>query len=883
MGLLSLWISLLTAQDKPVVKVDFNEASRKEAEVLEPGYTAWAVGKANTLSTLTVEGVTFTLTSEGVRSSWSKALVQAATDNSRFTMDGLTMEGDKSPGEYTLSIKGLPAGSHTLQTFHNDWADPTQYCGLPIHIFLNGEEKAVLSRTWQKTAIGDVASSMIVFTVASETDEAVFRFYTNADDDFDNETGTQTKLSGSPLMNGFELNTVQSTAKSKKPDPADGDMHVDADAGDYLLSWSSAGAQVAKHHVYLGTDYAAVASATTATVGVYQGAKSAGDTTYAVTDLYSMNTYYWRIDEEDNNGVVTPGDVWSFRPRHLAFPGAEGYGRYATGGRGGVVYHVTNLKNDHNPGSFLYGLVDMEGPRTIVFDVSGLIVMDFESYFAKPYVTIAAQTAPGKGICLKASNLGIGSESICRFLRARRGYGPTGNAMGVGSDHTIVDHSTAAWGTDETFSSRNAKNITFQYSMIAEALGIADHKNYAEGTNHGYAATIGGSIGTFSHNLLVDCYGRNWSMGGGLDGAGKAAGELDMVNNVCYNWGRRTTDGGAKWMQFVNNYYKMGPDTRLTILFSADNELGGHRAQFAYVKGNVRINRDGSVTQDRLDETYRATGDYPEETWVSEPFFPSYITLHSAMDAYKVVTSDAGATMPCRDDHHLRMVRETLEGSYTYVGSRSGIKGEIDHEDDAGGFEVFPEEARPADWDADQDGMPTWWEKVTGSDPAVADNNADPDRDGYTLLEDYLEFMAHPYVVLHPGADTLVDVRPWFRGFQKSPVYTVKSDSPLFETSIENGQVTVRAGSVTGVAPITVTVTDAEGSTFSQRLSVAIASQLPTAVEQPAVDFANMEAVSREFFTLDGKKARTLQSQETYIMKVTDTAGRVHAVKVIMD
>ena len=136
--------------------------------------------------------------------------------------------------------------------------------------------------------------------------------------------------------------------------------------------------------------------------------------------------------------------------------------------------------------------------------------------------------------------------------------------------------------------------------MIAEALGIADHKNYAAGTNHGFAATIGGERGTFSHNLLVNCAGRNWSMGGGLDGNGNAAGELDMFNNVCYNWWKRTTDGGAKWMQFVNNYYKMGPDTRRTELFIAQNEGGGERTQFAFVDGNIRENKNHSLTHDAL-------------------------------------------------------------------------------------------------------------------------------------------------------------------------------------------------------------------------------------------------------------------------------------------
>ena len=341
MLLASLW---LVAQDKPVVKVDFNEASRSNMEeVLEPTYSAWPVGKATTSSSKTFENVTFTLNSaDGIRASWSKALVQSKTDNSRFTQDGVVMESDKNPGEFTLTLKGLPAGTHTLQTFHNDWSDPAKYCGLPIHIFLNGEEKALVHRSWQKTAVGDAASALIVFSVSSESDEAVFRFYTNIDDDFDNDNG-QTSLSGCPVLNGFELNTTNASAKSKKPYPADGDLHADADSGSLILSWSPAGASVKKHYLYFGTDQRNVSAATTATAGVFKAALETADTTFVISDLYSMDTYYWRVDEEDVEGTVTPGDVWSFRPRHLAFPGAEGYGRFALGGRGGVVYHVTNL------------------------------------------------------------------------------------------------------------------------------------------------------------------------------------------------------------------------------------------------------------------------------------------------------------------------------------------------------------------------------------------------------------------------------------------------------------------------------------------------------------------------------------------------------------
>ena len=219
-----------------------------------------------------------------------------------------------------------------------------------------------------------------------------------------------------------------------------------------------------------------------------------------------MKTYYWRVDRTDASGVLTTGDVWMFIPRHLAFPGAEGYGRFARGGRGGKIVYVSNL-NSEGPGSLRWALTNGSGPRTVLFKVAGIIDMEFKQCMVDDQVTIAAQTAPGKGICIKHSDIGLGSDNICRFLRARRGLGTsddTGNAIGTAySNHTIIDHTTASWGTDETFSSRSSRNITFQRSMISEALGIAGHRNYAEGTNHGYAATIGGDIGSFHHNLLA--------------------------------------------------------------------------------------------------------------------------------------------------------------------------------------------------------------------------------------------------------------------------------------------------------------------------------------------------------------------------------------------
>lgn len=878
-------------------KVDIG-VNRSDAEVLEPGFINWKIAQGASDS-IEIDGITFVIargvndTSHEIRSGWSKTFIQnadAKAKNGRLTGDGVNLDPNEC-GELRLIIKGLPVGNHAIQTYHNRWQDPSKFVAWPITVTCNGEVvHSKVNSTFQQPIAADATMLTTTFTIANAGDMVELAFITNESDVTEalgSKNGDKT-----PVLNGFELNTVSVADQAKRPFPADGDMHTDADGGELLLTWSPASANVKTHTLYISTDSTAVINAD---AGAKVADKEYADTTYMLKDLYCLNTYYWRVDETDANGTVTEGKVWSFRPRHLAFPGAEGYGRYAIGGRGGVVYHVTNLKNDHNPGSLLYGLTDIEGPRTIVFDVSGIIDMEFAAVFTDPYTTIAAQTAPGKGICLRHSNLNIGSDDICRFLRARRGYGDTGNAMGMsGANHAIVDHTTAAWGTDETFSSRGAKNISFQYNIIAEALGIADHKNYPAGTNHGYAATIDGKIGSHHHNLLVNCNGRNWSMGGGMDGENRAIGQMDIFNNVCYNWNGRTTDGGCHEVNFVNNYYKMGPDTKRKELFIQQYEnVGSVDSKWqAYVSGNIRENKDHSLTTDKYNDTYKyslsngaidpntRTDEYAYKTFVDKPFFPSYAEIHSAKDAFKIVTSDAGAIMPCRDDQHVRVIKETVNGTYTYTGSRSGIKGEIDHENDCGGFEAFPEETRPADFDTDQDGMPNWYEIIVGSDVNTPDNNADPNHDGYTLLEDYLEFMAHPYVIIQTGQSQSIDVAPFFKGFTKSPSYTVMAGEGVSAT-IQGSMLTITAGLDAAIATVQVTVTDSEGSTMTRPVNVAIGSD-PSGIED-VMSSRMGEVVSREFFTLDGKKIERMQSHEVYIMKTQTSDGNIQSVKVIAD
>lgn len=648
------------------------------------------------------------------------------------------------------------------------------------------------------------------------------------------------------------------------PMPANGDYHAAIDEATTTLRWTlPIDGKTARQYIYFSTSQEDVETATPSKATAILGATTDG---YEVSGLSNMKAYYWRIDREDAAGQLTIGDVWSFQPRHLAFPGAEGYGRFARGGRGGKVIYVTNLNNE-DEGSLRWALTNGSGPRTVLFRVSGVIDMEYKTCWVDDQVTIAAQSAPGKGICIKHSDIGVGSDNIVRFLRVRRGLGTseeTGNAIGtVFSDHTILDHVTASWGTDETFSSRGSKNITFQNSMISEALGIAGHRNYPAGTNHGYAATIGGDIGSFHHNLLANCNGRNWSMGGGTDANGEYAGRLDIFNNVVYNWNGRTTDGGAHEVNFVGNYYKMGADTRQTYLFIGQIEGNLKGTQRAYVSGNIRDNKNGTLTEDKQGVTYRYSIDDGRskldwQYFADEPFFPSYARIETAQEAYKRVLSDVGANQPVVDNTDARIINETLTRTYHYIGSKSGIKGEIDNEADAGGFEEYPEELRPISYDTDYDGLPNWWEEIRGTNPRTrtrdfVDTNADPDGNGYTELEHYLDFLAQPHVILAPGQTTTINLSTLFAGYTSSPVFSAACNNTAVSATVGDGTIlTVKAGDNRALSTITLTVRDADDATCERRLCVAVTDNAPTGIHQ--LKDETTEAALSPVFDLQGRR-----------------------------
>lgn len=769
-------------------KIDFNKPGRNEQVSTETGYSPWAVTDTEE-AVGTFDGVTLTISCD--------ANYDGGYVSSNYWKDGVENKGYKLIGDglvgyqnghdivtsgavkIDVKISGLSAGTHTLQAYHNNFEG---LVAPDIDVLLNGTVVLTgIKQTNRDVSTVTCGQSFVEFLV--NDGESVTVSYLSKP-----VNGTSYGTT-SVTINALAFDVVDNMKTAQEPYPANTDYHVDADAGTVTLKWTPATSAV-KHHVMFGSSAESLSE-----IG------STTNDNFTVSGLSSMTTYYWRIDEEMANGEISKGTLWTFRPRHLAFPGAEGYGKYAIGGRGGTVYHVTNLEDngdDASPieGSFRYGIKKVSGPRTIVFDVSGEIHLKSRLTCGDKYVTIAGQTAPGAGIMLRGAPFGMASDGITRFIRNRRGHisdedpdniGLDGLGM-AGNDHSIMDHCSISWTIDEAFSSRGGKSLTLQHTLISEALNVAGHPNYSDGKAHGFAATIGGGemggiCGSYHHNLLAHCEGRNWSISGGLDGSGYYDGHHDVYNNVVYNWGGRATDGGTHEMNFVNNYYKMGPSTSQSTLMTLQLEGTGKGTQSVYVSGNIRQEKNnGKLTEDKKGTTYKySTSGGQVVDWDPLPtspfaFFNPEGNAETAQAAFKNVLSDAGCTLPRFDNHDKRMVREALNGTTSTVGSRSGKKGLIDSEEDSGceGFDLeklgITTESRPSDWDTDQDGMPDWFEELKGTNPHNADNNEDPDGDGYTNLEDYLNWMAEPNYQV--AESTEINLADWFAGYS-APSYTI--------------------------------------------------------------------------------------------------------------
>ena len=246
----------------------------------------------------------------------------------------------------------------------------------------------------------------------------------------------------------------------------------------------------------------------------------------------------------------------------LAFPGAEGFGKYTTGGRGGLVYKVTNL-HDSGLGSLRWA-VEAKGPRVVIFEISGTIELKSRLNVREGNLTIAGQTAPGDGITLKNYPLRVigANNVIIRFIRVRLGDLPgleSDAFEAIGVNNMIVDHCSFSWGTDETCSVYNVENVTVQYSIISEGL----HDSVHEKGPHGYGSLLGGTNVSLFRNFMA----HFWTRMPARSSLGSKNGIVDIRENIFYNWGFRATDNGANTTtNLFRNYYKPGPAT-----YSASN------------------------------------------------------------------------------------------------------------------------------------------------------------------------------------------------------------------------------------------------------------------------------------------------------------------------
>lgn len=434
-----------------------------------------------------------------------------------------------------------------------------------------------------------------------------------------------------------------------------------------------------------------------------------------------------------------------------AFPGAEGGGKYVTGGRGGKVIYVTNL-NDSGAGS-LRAAINQSGPRIVVFKVSGTIKLESELGITDD-ITIAGQTAPGGGITLRDYNVTVrGNNVIVRYLRFRMG-----DVKAVESDafggrfqkNIIVDHCSMSWSTDECVSFYQNENFTLQWSIISESLKNSIHDKGA----HGYGGIWGGKNASFHHNLLAHHDSRNPRLGEYANDVFALTDMVDLRNNVIYNWGGNSCYGGdAMNVNMVNNYWKPGPGTGNSTkerivstgrILDVASPLYGIWGKY-YVDGNFVV---GSTRATQDNWTYGVYSQFhgsqlpvsqadKDDLKIEAPHPFGEITTHSATKAYELVLDHAGANL-FRDAVDKRAVDDARSGTASIMnGGNGSTNGYIDTQTAAGGWPELPTEDAPVDTDGD--GMPDTWETEKGLNPAnIADGNLKTLDTGYTNIEVYI-------------------------------------------------------------------------------------------------------------------------------------------------
>ena len=552
-----------------------------------------------------------------------------------------------------------------------------------------------------------------------------------------------------------------------------------------------------------------------------------------------------------------------------AFPGAEGHGRYVTGGRGGEVRHVTNL-NDSGTGS-LRTAVSGATKKIVVFDVAGVIALQSDLTIGAN-TTIAGQTAPAPGITLRYRTVLYGGNNIIvRFVRFRRGQEKDIND---GADATwtrnkkniILDHCSFSWSIDEVASFYDNNNFTMQWCTLGESLNNAGHGKGA----HGYGGIWGGKLASFHHNMICHVNNRsprfngaryNWTGYTGNDRYSEfnwknaiQAENVDFRNCVIYNCGNGCYGGpGGGQINMVNNYYKSGPagtTKYITTASVANSTSSSDNKEFwtilsrYYIMGNMI---DGSsknwdaVTYDK-DATYIINGKhhtpdpshyygdnvtYSKNTAgidcvqmeLTSPTDYGTVTTHNAQTAYSKVLEYAGASLH-RDDVDARYMKEAKNGTATYKGSVTGKLGRVDLVSDVNGYteENFGFGKRATDFDTDGDGMPDEWERLNGLNPNnAADGKTvtlDTEKGWYTNLEVYLSSIVED-IMKGGNADALSGVNEYYPECVKMP----DDDDPTpptptancsilwkFDTGAEGQLATLNGLAQKGIKSATVTL-----------------------------------------------------------------------------
>ncbi len=401
-----------------------------------------------------------------------------------------------------------------------------------------------------------------------------------------------------------------------------------------------------------------------------------------------------------------------------AFPTAEGFGAQTRGGGGGKVVFVTNL-DDSGKGS-LRAAIAMKEPRIVIFRVAGIIELQSTLTVREPFITIAGQSAPGDGICLKNYGFSVATHDVVvRHMRFRpgdemgpeykkrgKGFSPDSVSINSPSRDVIFDHCSASWSIDECLSVSGAgiTNVTVQWCIISESLNDSFH----EKGPHGYGSLLrtNGKV-SFHHNIYA--HHRSRSPRPGTYGDGSIL--LDFRNNVIYDSTGYSAADPVR-MNYVNNYIRRPR--------GAVFKIGGD-ATHMFVSGNYL---DGK--KDQPDDNWKLISGAKARNKQTEPFPFAKIKTQTAQAAFDLTLAKAGATSPKRDAVDVRIVQQI----------KSGKGNLIDTQKQVGGWPQFApvESAR----DSDNDGMPDSWEKKHKLDPGASDGNGDSDRDGYTNIEEFL-------------------------------------------------------------------------------------------------------------------------------------------------